>query len=71
MPTLRDVGLVFFLGGLLILLGYGAVKMLAASETPGLIKLGFFAVLIGVVILIITLIQEQYTEDDESVDRKH
>jgi hypothetical protein len=71
LPTLRNIGLALFLGGLLILLGYGGVEILIAAETPFVLKLGFLAILIGILVLIITLIKEQTTEDEEGVDRKY
>ncbi len=71
MPTLRDVGLFLFLGGLLVLLGFGAVKMLEAPRTPLAVRLGLLAVFLGVVLLFITLIKEQSKEDDDGVDRKY
>lgn len=71
MPTLRDIGLFLFLGGLLVLLGFGAVKMLEAPGTPLPVRLGLLAVFLGVVLLFITLIKEQSEEDDEGVDRKY
>jgi hypothetical protein len=69
LPTIRDIGLFFFLGGLLILLVYGAGLILAESETPVIIRLGILGMLIGVVILIATLIKEQYNESDDGLDR--
>jgi hypothetical protein len=39
--TLRNIGLYFFLGGILILMSYGAVKILSTTETPMPVKLGF------------------------------
>lgn len=70
LPALRDIGLFFFLGGLLILLAYGAGKILAADETPAIIRLGILGILIGFVILIATLVKEQYNESDEEVKEK-
>jgi hypothetical protein len=69
MLDLRNIGLGLFLGGLLILLGYGAAKILAASETPVIIRLGVLGILTGAVILIATLVKEQYNESDDGVDR--
>jgi hypothetical protein len=69
MPALRDIGLFFFLGGLLILLSYGAGKILSESETPVIIRLGVLGMLIGVIILIATLVKEQYNESDDGLDR--
>jgi hypothetical protein len=60
--TLRNIGLLFFLGGLMILLGYGAVMILATTETPVPVRLGILAMLIGFVVLLATLIREQYME---------
>ena len=71
MPSLRNVGLTFFLGGLLILLGYGGVEILVSADTPFVIKLGVLALGLGILILIITLIKEENEEDDEGVDRKY
>ncbi len=64
MVDLRNIGLGLFLGGLLIILAYGTAKILAASETPMIIRLGVLGILIGSVILIATLIREQYSEKD-------
>jgi hypothetical protein len=69
LSKIRDIGLFFFLGGLLILLVYGAGLILSASETPLIIRLGVLAMLMGVVILITTLIKEQYIESDDSPER--
>ncbi len=64
MPGLRNIGLGLFLGGLLILLIYGAFEILMAGETPLLIRIGLLGTLAGLLILIATLIQEQYSEND-------
>ena len=64
MLDLRNIGLGLFLGGLLILLVYGTAMILAASETPVIIRLGILGILVGSVILIATLIKEQYSEND-------
>ncbi|GBE18121.1 hypothetical protein BMS3Abin16_00713 [archaeon BMS3Abin16] len=64
LPIIRNIGLFFFLGGLLILLAYGTAMILAASETPMIIRLGVLGILIGFVILIATLIREQYNGKD-------
>ncbi len=71
MPTLRDIGLFLFLGGLIVLLGFGAVKMLEAPGTPLAVRMGLLAMFLGIVLLFITLIKEQSEEDDEGVDRKY
>jgi hypothetical protein len=63
LPTLKDLGLWSFLGGLLILLVYGAGKILATAETPLLIRVGILGMVVGFVILLLTLIKEQYKED--------
>jgi hypothetical protein len=70
MLDLRNIGLGLFLGGLLILLVYGTAMILAAGETPVIIRLGILGILIGFVILIVTLIKEQYNESDDGVDNE-
>jgi|GEM_PF-3791904 len=65
MLDLKNIGLGLFLGGLLILLVYGTAMILAASETPIAIRLGILGILVGSVILIATLIREQYSENDD------
>ena len=67
MVDLRDIGLGLFLGGFLILLAYGTAMILAASETPVMIRLGVLGILTGVVILIAPLIREQYGEKDSDL----
>ena len=47
------------------------MKIVVEPDTPFFVKLGFLALFIGVIILIITLIREQTTEDDDGVDRKY
>ncbi len=54
-----------------MLLGFGAVKMLEAPETPLTIRIGLLAMFFGIILLVITLIKEQSEEDDEGVDRKY
>ncbi len=64
MLDLRNIGLGLFLGGLLILLVYGMAMILAAGETPVIIRLGILGIIIGFIILLITLVKEQYGEKD-------
>ncbi len=71
MPSLRDVGLGFFFSGVLILLGFGILEMLKTPDTPWMIRIAFIVILVGIVIIMITLVQEQHKEVDDGVGRKY
>lgn len=68
---MRDTGLVFFVGGIIILVGYGTFKLTIASKAPLPIMIGILGIIVGAAILLISLIKERVKEGDEGADRKY
>ena len=76
MKTTKLIGLTLFGGGALVLLGYGLFEatqeLWADPEVPLVIKIGFVALILGLLVLIGVLIAER-TKDSkkETYDNDH
>jgi len=58
----KAIGMIIFVAGIIILLGYGlyqGFENLSLEEIDAVIALGFIAIIIGLIILFITIIFEQ------------
>jgi len=58
----RGGGWLFYLVGLVVVIGYGAWEFAVDDEVPTLIKLGTAAAILGILLLIVSVLRERLIE---------
>lgn len=62
MSKFRSFGILIFMAGLIILIGYAMYGLFRASDISSLIKYSLVAVFIGIIIILLSLISERLKE---------
>ena len=70
MKIINVIGLVFLSAGVLIISGWSLYKMMLAIDVSPVIKWGIVSIVIGIIIILISLINERSKESKNKIKRK-